>query len=547
MDGKTVLQIYDKMTADRGNMNALWADAVRFCFPWEKTYYDSYGMNDTTPGKRRAQPVCSTPVLYAQRLGSSLHNSAFPQTEYWFDFSFKGVDIAMHSELREWCRRARDIVHQKIRQGTNFYQESHAMMLGLAVLGTAGFYTYYKNGQLRFRYIPINKNFYIARNSDGDIDMAAILHEYTAKEAIEEYGRENVGKDVQASLMQGVDNTRKYTYVQLVYPKTPFGEKFNPLKGGKPYGDITVERETGRVVKISGHIQFPFAVPRFVLASDELYGRSPAMNAIADIRAINALKKTILDAALRAIKPALFVSTLINKPISVEAGALNRIPNFDPNSVWTYPSPTSFPVGQQEMAELQESLKHAFYIDVFQAIDQQRDMTATEITERVRQKAEAVAPIVSRLQREFSGRVVMQCLNLLMEHGEIPPPPATAEGLYFDITYESSIDAMIRQGIASKTMTFLNQAAMLSQLKNTDLDFANVINTDKVLQKLGDCSMLPAEFFRKPEEIEARRQQQAEAASQQAEAASQQAETQAELNLAKAQAIKRGGGYNGLN
>lgn len=547
MDGKAVLQIFDKMQMERGNMDGLWREVIRFCFPWERRSYDGYGVNDTTPGKRRASPVCSYPVLYAQRLGSSLHNSAFPSTEYWFDFTFKGVEMSEHSELRDWCRRARDIVHQKIRQGTNFYQESHAMMLGLAVLGTAGFYTYYKNGSLKFRYIPINKNFYIARNSDGEIDMAAILHEYTAKEAIEEYGRENVSKDVLESLGNGSDNFRKFSYIQLVYPKTTFGEKFNPMKGGKPYGDITVERESGRAVRVAGHMQFPFAVPRFILASDDLYGRSPAMNAIADIRSINALRKTIIDAALRAIKPALFINTLINKPISVEAGALNRISNFDPNSVWTYPTPTDFPIGKDQMLELQESLKHAFFIDVFQAIDQQRDMTATEITERVRQKAEAVAPIVSRLQSEFSGKVIMQCLNLLMEHGEVPPPPQTADGLYFDITYESSIDAMIRQGTASKTMTFLAQCNAVAQTMQANPDFANVVNTDKLILSLGDCNMLPASFFRKAEETAAMREAAAKAQQESAAAANEAASSQAALNYAKADAVAQGGGYNGLN
>lgn len=545
MDGKSVLSLFDKMSAERTNMKVMWAEAVRYCLPFERQSWEEFGGNDTTPGKRRANPVCSYPVIYANRLGSSLHNSAFPANAYWFDFGFTGDVSGKRSDLKAWCRKARDVVHFKLRSGTNFYQESHAMMMGLAVLGTAGFYTYYKNGRLHFRYIPIHKNFYIARNSDGEIDMAAILHEYTVKEAVEEFGADSVNEVARASLLRGDDGVDKLEYIQLIYPKTPFGEKYDILKGGKPYGDITVERLSGKVVRVSGHSSFPFAVPRFMLASDDLYGRSPAMNAMSDIKSINLLRKNLLDASLRAIKPAVFMNAMINSPVSIASGALNRIANFDPSSIWTYPAPTDFPVGKDQMVQLQEALVKAFYIDVFQVIDQQTNMTATEVTERVRQKVEAVAPIVSRLQREFSQPVITRCLELLVENGELEPPPVGADFGEFRISYVSSLDSMIQQGVASQTMTFVMQASSLAQVVANDPDFGNIINTDAVLKTLADCNMLPASYFRSEEERDARREAQAQAAQAQAEAESEASSSAAALNYAKADAVASGYGYNG--
>lgn len=419
------------------------------------------------------------------------------------------------------------------------------MMLGLAVLGTAGFYTYYKNRKLHFKYIPIHKNFYIARNSDGDIDMVAILHEYTAKEAIEEFG-DKVSDRVKAALTQSWDSVQKFEYIQLVYPKTPFGEKYDLLKGGKPYGDIIVEKDSGKPVRIGGHRRFPFAVPRFMLASDDLYGRSPAMNAMQTIKNINMLRKNLGEASLRAIKPAIFINSLIGVPISVASGAVNRVPNFDPNQIWTYPAPTNYNIGKDEMLQLQEALIKAFYIDVFQAIDQQTNMTATEVTERIRQKVESVAPIVSRLQYEFSGKVIMQCLDLLIENGEIDPPPLNADMSHFDITYMSSIDAMLQQGQAAQTMTFVMQSNALASAIQANPDFNNILNTEEILKKLGDCNMLPAKYFRKPEETAAMREQQMQAAMDAQDAESEERSSAAALNYAKADAVASGQGYNGI-
>lgn len=544
MDGKKVLEIFEKMRIDRGNMHFLWADAVRYCMPFEREGYDEFGPNETTQGKKRSNPVCSIPIIYANRLGSSLHNSAFPANSYWFSFGFYGSEG--NELLATWCRKARDKVHFKIRSDTNFYQESHAMMLGLVILGTAGFYTYYKNGRLYFRYIPVHKNFYIARNSDGEIDMVAILHEYTAKEAIEEFGEDGVSERAKSSLYQGSDSTDKFQYVQLVYPKTPYGEKYDLLKGEKPYGDVIVDKETGKVVRVSGHRHFPFAVPRFKLASDDLYGRSPAMDAMNDIKSISVLRKNLMEATLRTIKPPLFINALIGAPISIASGALNRVPNFDPKSVWTYPTPTDYPVGKDQMLELQESLIKAFYIDVFQAIDQQKNMTATEVTERIRQKVESIAPIVSRLQREFSGRVVMQCLDLLIENGEIEPPPLSADMSSFQITYVSNLDAMLMQGIAAQTMNFVMQTASVANMAASFPDFNNILNTDNILRRLADCNMLPADFFRSEEETAALRESQQQAAMEAQAAQSEAQSSQAALNYAKADAVANGMGYNGI-
>lgn len=508
MDGKKVLEIYHKMVNDRGNMSDLWKEVVHYCFPQEKPEYSSYGGNGTSQGRRRTNPVCSYPVVFTQRLGSSIHSNAFPANDYWFDFAIVGNDGEAGEESRAWCRKARDIVHRKIRQGTNFYQESHAMMVGLAAFGTAAFYTYYKAGRLHFRYIPIHKNFYIESNSDGEIDTVALLHEWTAKEAIEEYGAEKVGERVVSAFKANIDNDTRYSYVQLIYPKKLYGETYSPKKGEKPYGDITVELDTGKVVKDDQLSGFPFAVPRFMVFSDDLYGRSPAMSAMPDIKAANALRKALLDASVRAVNPPMFINSLMGN-INTAAGAVNKIAGVDKNAIWTYPVPTDFPVGKELMADLLESLKQAFYIDVFQAIEQQKYMTATEVTERVRQKVESISPIVTRLQKEFSSRVVLRCLNLLIENGDLEPPPESAniEGGALKVAYISSLDAMIQQGVAAKTMNFINQLNLLGQTVTQLPDLATVLNVDAIVQALGDANTLPSEYFRKAEEVEEIRRQ----------------------------------------
>lgn len=530
MTGEKVLDIYQRMVSESEGMSGIWKECIRYCHPQDRPSYSAFGGDLKTNGWRRTVPVCSYPVIFAQRLASSIHSNAFPANDYWFDFAIVGSDGNVSESGREWCRKARDITHQKIRQGTNFYQESHALMNGLVCLGTAGFYTYYKDGSLHFRYIPVHKNFYISTNPDGEVNMVAILHQWTAKEAIEEYGANRVSDKIQDAFKNAGSGNQTYGFVQLIYPKKLYGEKYALSKGGKPYGDVTVEIDTRKVVKVAQHGGFPFAVPRFEVYSDDTYGRCPAMAAMPEIKAANALRKTLLDAAVRAIKPPLFINGLLGN-VNLESGAVNRSANFDKNSVWTYPSATDFPVGKDLMADILESLKSAFYIDVFQAIEQGKYMTATEVTARTRSKVDNLAPIITRIQKEFSSNVVLRCLELLIENGDIEPPPVSDdenESSYLKVAYISSLDAMVQQGIAAKTMGFVGQISQLAQAFQLMPQLADTLNVDAILTSLGDANMLPAAYFRKPEEVEQRRQ---------AMAQQQQIINQSQADLAKSQSI----------
>ena len=535
MDGKRVLEIYRRMVSDADGMTGIWKECIRYCYPQDRPSYSAFGGDMKTTGWRRQTPVCSYPVIFAQRLASAIHSNAFPANDYWFDYAIVRADGSVNDEKKDWCRKARDMVHQKIRQGTNFYQESHAMMNSLVVLGTAGFYTYYKNGALHFRHIPVHKNFYISTNPDGEVNMVALLHQWTAKEAIEEYGEAAVSDRIRDVFkLGGGGGEQTFPFVQLIYPKKLYGENYKPSAGGKPYGDVTVEYESGRVVRVSQHGGFPFAVPRFDVYSDDTYGRSPAMSAMAEIKSANALRKMMLDAGVRSIKPPLFVSGLLGN-VNLEAGAVNRSANFTKDSVWTFPSPANFPIGKELMVDILEALKSAFYIDVFQAVEQGKYMTATEVTARTRNKIDNLAPIVSRIQKEFSSKVMLRCLELLIENGDLEPPPVEDDESYLKVAYVSSLDAMIQQGVAAKTMGFVGQVAQIAQAIQVYPDLENTLNTDAILMSLGDANMLPAEFFRNPEEVAARRQAQAQQQQILAQSQADMNNSQTVANLAKAQ------------
>ena len=69
-----------------------------------------------------------------------------------------------------------------------------------------------------------------------------------------------------------------------------------------------VHEESGALLRESGFREFPYVVPRYLKSSsNEIYGRSPAMNALPDVKMLNTMSKTTIKAAQKQIDPPLMV------------------------------------------------------------------------------------------------------------------------------------------------------------------------------------------------------------------------------------------------
>ena len=74
-----------------------------------------------------------------------------------------------------------------------------------------------------------------------------------------------------------------------------------------PFASVYIYMETKMPVSVKGFQEFPYVVPRFLKATGETMGRSPAMVALPDVKMLNLMSKTIIQAAQKQIDPPLLV------------------------------------------------------------------------------------------------------------------------------------------------------------------------------------------------------------------------------------------------
>ena len=149
------------------------------------------------------------------------------------------------------------------------------------------------------------KEIYISENARGLVDCIYRRFKLTAKAAVEKFGIENVSKDT-------INTFKKAPFdeIVLVHVARPRSD-FDPKKQDKqnmPVQSIYMEFETGHIIRISGFRELPYVVPRYLKASTEVYGRSPGMNALPDVKVLNKMVETALKAAAKQVDPPLLVT-----------------------------------------------------------------------------------------------------------------------------------------------------------------------------------------------------------------------------------------------
>ena len=139
--------------------------------------------------------------------------------------------------------------------------------------------------------------------------------------AIDKFGFENFSRSTQNLFKK--EPFEEIELVHVVRPRSIYNERKEDKKN-MPFQSIYFEYGEGHIINIGGFREMPYVVPRYLKASTEIYGRSPAMNALPDVKVLNKMVETALKAAAKQVDPPLLVpDDSMLSPIRMSAGSLN--------------------------------------------------------------------------------------------------------------------------------------------------------------------------------------------------------------------------------
>jgi hypothetical protein len=494
---KGLLSRFDRLQGQRENWETHWQEVADYMQPRKADVTKRRARGD----KRMEQIFDSSPIQAVELLAASLHGMLTNPSTPWFTLRFKDEEIENEDEAKLWLEASTDAMYTAFNR-SNFQQEIFELYHDLITFGTAAMFIEEDDDDIiKFSTRHINEVF-IAENDKGRIDTIYRKFKISARAAIQKFG-EAVSADVQTKAKK--DPYEEVEILHSVYPRSDF----NPNKKDKanmPFESVYMEYKNGNELSVGGFREFPFVVPRYLKASNEIYGRSPAMTALPDVKMLNEMCKTTIKAAQKQVDPPLLVpDDGFLLPVRTVPGGLNFYRSGTRDRIEPLNIGANNPLGLNMEQQRRDSIRAVFYVNQLMMQDGPQ-MTATEVIQRNEEKMRLLGPVLGRLQSELLKPLIDRVFAVLLRNNMLPQAPDFLSGRDVEIEY---VSPLAKAQKSTELQSIMRAVEILGSLANVAPVF-DYVNFDNLVKHLADIVGVPQKILKTQSQVNAERQQAAQ-------------------------------------
>ena len=501
---KTIMARFDRLKTGRQNWETHWQEVADYMQPRKADVTKTRSRGD----KRTELIFDSSPIQAVELLAASLHGMLTNPSTPWFSLRYKDEGLDSDDEAKLWLEGVTDTMYTAFNR-SNFQQEIFELYHDLITFGTAAmFIEEDQTDLLKFSTRHINE-IYITENDKGRIDTVYRRFKITLRAAAQQFGT-NLSEEAKKKVNK--DPFDEIDILHAVYPRI----EFNPAKKDKQnmeFESVYLEYKNGNELSVGGFVEFPFVVPRYLKASHEIYGRSPAMTALPDVKMLNEMSKTTIKAAQKQVDPPLLVpDDGFLLPVRTVPGGLNFYRSGTRDRIEPLNIGANNPLGLNMEEQRRTAIRNVFYVDQL-LLQQGPQMTATEVIQRNEEKMRLLGPVLGRLQSELLKPMIDRCFAILLRNNQFAPAPDFLSGQDIEIEYVSPL-AKAQKGTELTSIT--RAIEILGSLANVAPVF-DYINFDALVKHVADLVGVPQKVLKLQSQVNAEREQQAQLAEQQAQ------------------------------
>ena len=491
-----------RLMEQRSTWESHWQECADFMQPRKAEITNERARGD----KRNLQIFDATAIHALELLASSLQGMLTSSANRWFSLRYKEDQLNDIDEAKEWLEDVTDKMYTAFAR-SNFQQEIFEAYHDLITFGTACMMIEGDEDQiLRFSTRHI-KELYIQENDKGFIDTVYRRFKIPVHAAVEKFGLENLS--LETGKLFKKEPFEKIELVHVARPRTIYNE--NKLdKKNMPFQSIYFEFGSGHIIDIGGFKELPYVVPRYLKASTEIYGRSPAMNALPDVKVLNKMVETAMKAAAKQVDPPLLVpDDSMLSPIRMSAGSLNyyRSGSRDRIEPLNIGQATTVTLNQEN--QRREAIQKTFHIDQLM-ISSQRSMTATEVVQRNEEKMRILGPALSRLQSELLQPMILRVFNIMLRNKLFQVAPEVLANQEIDIEYVSPMALAQRSQELQSLVRGLELFTQIGQIAPVQ----DYIDENGLVKNIINLLGLPAKMIKSDAQVQQVREQRAAAQAQ---------------------------------
>ena len=514
-----------KLETDRANFDEQYQDCADYAMP-----NNSQIISERSDGEVLRDLFDTTAEESNIQLASGLYSFLFPTESRAFALEVDDKELQENDDVKQWLDDTTKTLH-KYLIGSTFREAFFEYLKSLGCFGTGCLYE--EKGK-KVVIVFINyfmRDIYIVRNSDGDVDTVYRRFRFSARQAAQEFGIENLGEKIRTAYDSVVDKDKKFNFLHVVEPREERDTKADDPKN-MPYSSIYISRDESDFVEgaESGYEEFPYQVSVFDKDSLEDYGRSPTMKKLPDIRMANELKRIRIKGWDKMVDPTMLVKDDGSVwPLTTKPGGVVFYRDEKPEW-WKFEGNLS--EINNAINETKEEVQKGYFVDMFDPLIDRKNMTATEIMARVEQKLRFLTPIIGRLQSGLFNPMIQRVIGILGRQGKLKPMPEELADADYSIMYLGRLALALRtletEGLAKTLAEWSPMADM------NILEWLDNIKQDVAFRDAARNNGVPATWLNSDDEVKAIRDERAEKEAAQAQlAAAEQAAKAAKLGSGK--------------
>ncbi len=501
-----IIRRYDKMKADRGTLESTLQEVGDVVLP-RKAHVTTRPVKGE---KRRVRPelINDTAVFANQDMAAGLFSHLF--SGRWFGLRARKRELNDSENVKRWFMNTTNTVLEELAV-SNFNNEINELLLDIGWCGTPCIGVYPgTDTRLNFETYHISE-FCIAQNNRKLVDTNYRKFQYTARQAVQEWGIENLHKDIQDAYTEPKNRDKNFDFINAIFPREEYSTSYPATKNRQPIASIWVDVKAKTIVKEDGYYEMPKFSPRWVKRSGELYGRSQGMFALPTIKLINEMDGDIVKSGQLQVAPVI---------MSPDDGFIGKV-RLAPRAIVYYrrnllgkDRPEVLDIGGKmdwsfALLEKKEGIvKIAFFNDLFVMLAELTgDKTAYEISERIEEKHSRIVAPIGRLQSELSNGMLRRCVSILGRAGALQPVPQELVGQQYEIEYLSKLALAIRK---IEVNSFAQAMHVMEGMAEKKPDMMDNWDTDEIARGVPERLGWPVDWLRTIDVRDAIRQERAD-------------------------------------
>lgn len=504
-----------KMRADRSLFDYQWQEIRDNVIPVLARFVGE----DPKGAKSNQFTVDETPEQAHELLAAALHGMLTNPALKWFDLAVRNPKLKEIDRVAACLAHRRDVMFDFMYSPTaNLTAALHETYLDLTSFGTGALFVPERPGKgLLFQSRQL-REVYLAEGADGRVDTVHRWFKMTARQAVQQFGKDNLGPAILDRTQSATKQDEELEFLHAVYPRSDralggFGSKRLPV------ASVYVSVLDKKVVREKGFHEMPYAVPRWIKRSGEVYGRGPGTKALPSCKSLQrAMKTTLSGAELRIQPPMAVADDGVMGPIRLHAGGTTdiraelmvngRLPiqpilnGADPN------------LGEEMMEGMRQRIQASFYNHLLQMMRDPR-MTATQVIQISEETLRILGPVIGRLQAELLGPLVERTYMVLLRAGAFDAFPTPPELLGEDITIEY-VSPIAQAQKLSEAKGIVQTFGVVTQMAQVDANVMLNFDLDGSARALAIMFGMPRYLLRDPRKVaELKAQQQKQQQAQQ--------------------------------